>query len=64
MFCISSPISIGSTKTLPRCNEYVALSPHHPRLRATLHEIYKIYICVCIDTAVYLDRRPLGTFPW
>ncbi|KAH9215506.1 hypothetical protein DL95DRAFT_408308 [Leptodontidium sp. 2 PMI_412] len=30
------------TKTLPRCSEYIALFPHHPRLQETLQDVCKI----------------------
>ncbi|KAH7000615.1 hypothetical protein EDB80DRAFT_114451 [Ilyonectria destructans] len=45
------------TRTLPRCSDYVALFPHHPRLRIALRDILKVYVQVCIDTATYLKKR-------
>lgn len=48
------------TKTLPRCNNYVAIFPHHPRLHNALRDIYKTYVDVCVDTANYLERKPAG----
>jgi hypothetical protein len=51
------------TKTLPRCSDYVVLFPHQPRLHTALRNICKIYIGVCIDTAVYLEKRPAGMPP-
>ncbi|KAI0534299.1 hypothetical protein GGR58DRAFT_516246 [Xylaria digitata] len=46
------------TRTLPQCSDYVALFPHHPRLRAALQDICKIYVGICIDAACYLGKRP------
>jgi hypothetical protein len=48
------------TKTLPRCRDYVTLFPHHPRLRTALQDICKIYVELCIDTVVYLEKRTIG----
>ncbi|KAK7428466.1 hypothetical protein QQZ08_005085 [Neonectria magnoliae] len=50
------------TKTLPRCSDYVAIFPHHPRLHTALRDIFKIYVEVCIDTTVYLEKQVTANF--
>ena len=48
------------TKTLPRCSDYVALFPHHPQLRTALRDVCEVYVGVCIDTVIYLEKQPAG----